>query len=90
MRVDGVSAKPATAIRTGDRVTARVGDRDRDLEVVTVIDRRVGASVAVTCYQDHSPPPPDRQWAPPVFARDRGTGRPTKRDRRVMDRYRQR
>lgn len=86
--VNGLPAKPATKVAVGDRVQVRVAHRDRDFEVVQVIDKRVGASVAAACIVDHSPPEPDRDRTPPVFERDRGTGRPTKRDRRTMDRYR--
>ena len=46
VRVNGVAAKPATPLRAGDRVAAVVGDRLRVLEVVQVIDKRVGAAVA--------------------------------------------
>ena len=90
VRVNGVAAKPATPVRAGDRVEAVVGDRLRVLEVVQVIDKRVGAGVAGECLIDHSPPPPPRERVDPVFARDPGTGRPTKRERRRLDRLRER
>jgi ribosome-associated heat shock protein Hsp15 len=88
VRVNGSPAKAASPVRVGDRVEARIAGRDRVLEVVRLIDKRVGAPVAVECYVDHSPPPPAREDAAVVFARDRGTGRPTKRDRRHLDRFR--
>ncbi len=86
--VNGAGAKPATTVRVGDRVTVRVAGRVRDLEVARVIDKRVGAAVAAGCVVDHSPPPPAAGAAAPVAARDRGAGRPTKRDRRALDRLR--
>lgn len=91
VRVDGSPAKPATTVRVGSRVDATVHGLRRSFEVVRVIDKRVGAPIAAECLVDHSPPPPkpgDRD--PLVFARDRGTGRPTKRDRRQLDRFRTR
>ena len=88
VRVNGSPAKAATPVRVGDRVEARLAGRPRVLEVVRLLDKRVGAPVAVECYVDHSPPPPPRDEAPPTFRRDRGTGRPTKRDRRQIDRFR--
>jgi len=88
VRVNGAPAKAATTVVVGDRVEARIGRRTRILEVVRVIDARVGAPVAAECLVDHSPPPPPRDQAPPVFERERGTGRPTKRDRRQLDRFR--
>lgn len=86
--VNGKVAKPASTVRVGDRVEAYLHDRRRDLEVAAVIVKRVGASAAVDCYVDHSPPPPDRDETTPAFRRDPGTGRPTKRDRRRLDRLR--
>ncbi|MCU1492954.1 MAG: RNA-binding protein [Acidimicrobiaceae bacterium] len=84
------SAKPAATVHVGDRVTVRVGGRQRELEVATVVDKRVGAALAATYMVDHSPPPPAAELAPPAFARDPAAGRPTKRDRRQLDRLRRR
>jgi ribosome-associated heat shock protein Hsp15 len=86
VKVNGKTAKPATAVKVGDRVEAHLHDRERILEVSTVIVKRVGAALAVDCYVDLSPPPPERDV--PVFQRDRGAGRPTKRERRQLDRLR--
>jgi len=89
--VNGRGAKPATPIRVGDRIEATVGGRTRILEVVRVIDKRVGAAIAAECVIDHSPPLPPREQEPPApFVREHGTGRPTKRERRQLDRFRQR
>lgn len=90
VRVNGASAKPATTVRVGDRVAARAHGRDRVLEVVQIIDKRVGPPVAATCLVDHSPPPPPREDTLPAFLRDPSAGRPTKRDRRQLDRFRSR
>ena len=86
VRINGRAAKAAQPVRVGDRVEARAGDRERILEVTRAIEKRVGAPVAVECYVDHSPPPPERTIEAEAGRRDRGTGRPTKRDRRQMDR----
>ena len=89
VRIGGRPAKAATPVRIGDRVTARIHQVDRDVEVVRLIEKRVGAAVAAGCLIDHTPPPPPRPPEQIEFAeRDRGTGRPTKRDRRQMDRLR--
>ncbi|CAN5635388.1 RNA-binding S4 domain-containing protein [soil metagenome] len=90
VRVNGTAAKPATPIRVGDRVEAVLHDRVRILEVVQVIDKRVAAPVALECLLDHSPAPPPRDDVDPVLARESGTGRPTKRERRQLDRLRNR
>lgn len=86
VRLNGRDAKAAAAVGVGDRIEARVHGRDRVVEVVRVIDKRVGASVAAECYVDHSPPLPPRDDA--TTERERGAGRPTKRDRRQLDRFR--
>lgn len=88
VKVNGTTAKAATTLKVGDRVDALVhGDR-RTLEVVRLIDKRVGAPIAVECYVDHSPPPSADEPGPSLPVRDRGAGRPTKRERRQTDRLR--
>ncbi len=86
VRINDVRAKPATMVVVGDRVSARVGDRDRVVQVSRIIATRVGPPVAAQCLIDHSPAPPPRELAAPALERDRGTGRPSKRDRRQVDR----
>ena len=89
VKVNGTTAKPATPVRPGDEVVAQVGGRRRVLEVVRAIDKRVGAPVAAECLVDRTPPPPAGVANVPVFVRDPSAGRPTKRDRRQLDRLRQ-
>jgi ribosome-associated heat shock protein Hsp15 len=88
VQVNGAPAKPATKVHVGDRVTARLGGRERDLEVVQLLEKRVGAPAAADALIDRSPPPPPRELAAPALVRDPGAGRPTKRDRRAIDRLR--
>lgn len=87
VRVNDRPAKPSTTVVPGDRVQARVGETTRIVEVVRVIQKRVGAADAVTCFLDRTPKPPPTV-AIPVAVRDRGAGRPTKRDRRLLDKWR--
>lgn len=87
VRVNDRPAKPATPVAPGDQVRALVGDTVRIVEVTRVIQKRVGAADAVTCYRDHTPARPVAS-TPPVAVRDRGAGRPTKRDRRRLDKWR--
>ncbi|BBX16304.1 RNA-binding S4 domain-containing protein [Mycolicibacterium duvalii] len=86
VRVNGGVAKPSTPVVTGDEVRARLGDHTRIVEVLSPIPKRVGASVAVSCYRDRTPAVP-RTAAVPVAVRDRGAGRPTKRDRRALEKW---
>ena len=87
VRVNRAPAKASTPVKVGDRVEAFV-ERERILEVVRVIDKRVGAVVAATCLVDHSPPVLVVQRQPRIFVREPGSGRPTKRERRELDRLR--
>jgi ribosome-associated heat shock protein Hsp15 len=89
VRINGKAAKPSSPVGVGDRVEARLNARERIVEVTKVVKRRVGAAPAAECFDDHSPLPPERDPFQPVFAvRDPGAGRPTKRDRRRIDRLR--
>jgi ribosome-associated heat shock protein Hsp15 len=86
VRIDGKAAKPASPVSVGRTVEARLHGNQRIVEVARVIDKRVGAPIAVECYVDRSPAPPPRDRSAPAAVRDRGAGRPTKRDRRRLDR----
>jgi ribosome-associated heat shock protein Hsp15 len=86
VRVNGVRAKPAQTVRVGDEVRIRHDGREHIVVISRIITKRVGAPVAAECYIDKSPPPPPREVSVPVAVRDRGTGRPTKRERRSIER----
>jgi len=84
--VNDERAKPAQSVRIGDVVRVRIEGEERVLQVARLIVKRVGAPVAVECYQDLTPPKPPREERVLTVIRDRGAGRPTKRDRREIDR----
>ncbi|WP_147944838.1 MULTISPECIES: RNA-binding S4 domain-containing protein [Microbispora] len=86
VRVNGVRVKPAHVVRAGDEIRLRHEGRERIVVVSRIITKRVGAPVAAECYVDKSPPPPPREEAVMVAVRARGAGRPTKRERRSIDR----
>ncbi|MFM9378342.1 DUF3558 family protein [Gordonia sp. VNK21] len=88
VQVNGVTAKPATPVAVGDEVRVRIHGRDRIVEVTKLISKRVSAPAAAECYLDHSPPPPPREVLAGIPRRDPGAGRPTKRERRQLDRLR--
>ena len=85
VRVNDARAKPASPVRVGDTVAARAGGRERVVEVVRLIETRVGAPIAAECLIDHSPPPAPKEETPLFAYRQRGAGRPSKRDRRQLD-----
>jgi ribosome-associated heat shock protein Hsp15 len=81
VKVDDTAVKPAYAVHPGQTVDVRTPGGHRVLKVVALGERRGPASVAATLYEDLTPPEPED----PVFARrDRGSGRPTGRDRRSI------
>jgi ribosome-associated heat shock protein Hsp15 len=88
VRLNGARAKPAAGVKLGDRISARTEAGERILEVAAVIDKRVGAPIAASCYVDHTPVVPPESLGPAAFIRDPASGRPTKRDRRRLDRLR--
>ena len=88
VRINGARAKPAAPVRVGDRIAARTRDREREVEVTRLVPTRVGAAIATECFVDHSPEPTPVERMPPVAARGRGAGRPSKRERRQLDRLR--
>ncbi|MFG2883196.1 RNA-binding S4 domain-containing protein [Streptomyces sp. NPDC048297] len=88
VHVNGERVKAAHSLHIGDEVRLRHEGRERIVIVKRLIRKRVGAPVAAQCYIDNSPPPPPREATAPAGLRDRGTGRPTKRDRRELERLR--
>ncbi|MBF6244893.1 MULTISPECIES: RNA-binding S4 domain-containing protein [Nocardia] len=86
VRVNGTTVKPAHQIKPGDEVRVRNAGAERIVVVVRPIVKRVGASIATQCYIDKSPPPPAPEIVAAMPKRDRGAGRPTKRERRETDR----
>ena len=87
VRVNGERAKPAQSIGVGDEVRVRLAD-ERILVVRGLLVKRVSASAAAENYTDLTPPRPPRVEVPVTVERDRGSGRPTKRDRRDLERLR--
>ncbi|MCU1546805.1 MAG: RNA-binding protein [Homoserinimonas sp.] len=88
VRVNGERVKAAQGVRIGDEVRVRVAGFDRILIVQKIITKRVGAPDAAAAAFDKTPPPPPREETAVVAVRDRGAGRPTKRERREMERLR--
>ena len=90
VRVNGDRAKAAQPVRAGDELRVRIAGFERILVVRQPLSKRVGAAVAAAAVEDHTPPPPPREERAFVPIRDRGAGRPTKRERRDIDRLRHR
>ena len=85
--VNDQAAKPAKLIRSGDLLQITQPGRKRIVRVVGISDRRGPGAQAAELYADLTPPPPPKEArTPPSVHRPRGAGRPTKRDRRLLDR----
>jgi len=87
VRINGDRAKPAQHVAPGDEV--RFAVEGGPARIVIVRDaglvKRVGAPIAQAAYDDESPPPPPPEERLFLGVRDRGAGRPTKRDRRDIE-----
>ena len=88
VQVNGERAKAAQPVHIGDEVRLRNTDLERTVQVARLVAKRVGASVAVECLVDLTPPPPPREEVAATIQRDRGAGRPTKRERRELEKLR--
>ena len=88
VQVNGASAKPAQAVRVGDVVRVRAHGHERIYEVVDLAAKRGSAAEAARLFHDLTPPPPPKTERPAPVVRDRGAGRPTKRERRQLDKLR--
>lgn len=89
----GLNDGPARAhklVRPGDLITITTPDGERRWKVLGSSVRRGSASVARRLYEDLTPPLPPRPAKPSAPQRERGLGRPTKRERREIDRWRHR
>jgi ribosome-associated heat shock protein Hsp15 len=92
VKVGGVSVKPSYQIAAGEIVVVKKNGFNFEFRANTLIEKRVGAAIAVTCYEDVTPPDEKLKYAewfsnsaPTNEKRERGTGRPTKKERREID-----
>ncbi|WP_181156229.1 RNA-binding S4 domain-containing protein [Microbacterium sp. MYb45] len=85
VRVNGEKVKAAQQIRVGDELRIRIAGFDRILFVRQLLVKRVGAPAAALAYEDRTP---EREPQAALGLRDRGAGRPTKRERRDIDKLR--
>lgn len=88
--VNGNGAKPHKLVRPADEIEISFTGGKRRLKLLGVGERRGPASVARLLYDDLTPPKPPEPPKDPALWRESGSGRPTKRDRRLLDRMRQR
>ena len=86
VRINGATVRPSHVLRVGDEVRAEPPRGPVVLRVLGLAEKRQAPLRARELYEDHSPPPPPREER--VMSRAFGSGRPTKSDRRALDRLR--
>lgn len=86
VKLEGESLRPNALIEPGLRLEVRRGERLLVLEIVGLAEKRLSPALARELYVDHSPPPPPRDAG--MARRDRGAGRPSKRERRSLRKLR--
>lgn len=92
VKLEGVAVKPAREVKAGDRLDLTIGEDTRTVIVRAIADKRGSAAVAQTLYEETAESIEARERARELrkFAAAPGAdlhGRPTKRDRRRMDRF---
>jgi ribosome-associated heat shock protein Hsp15 len=90
VKLDGENFKPSHVVKIGERYTMSIGHSKKIIVVTDLIEKRQSFDIAKQFYEDHSPPPEKNEFHPSVFfrtniRRDKGTGRPTKKDRRDIE-----
>ena len=85
----GQNLKPSAIVKPGEVYQVSKGIEKKVIEVVELLYTRVESKIAVTKYKDITPLEETQGYKSmfhaPVLKRDRGAGRPTKRDRREID-----
>lgn len=89
VKLKGQNIKPSYPVKVGETYAIQKGAERRVIKVVGLLERRVDAKTAVQFYEDHTPLEETYAYKSvflqPVLQRDRGAGRPTKRDRRDIE-----
>ena len=89
IRVNGADTKPSKMVKVGDTIVARKGAVTYTYKVLELIDKRQGAKLVPNYAENLTPPEELEKLRAPIetffLKRDRGAGRPTKKDRRQME-----
>jgi ribosome-associated heat shock protein Hsp15 len=89
VKLEGQNIKPSHEVKLGEVYQVSKGPDKKIVKVTGLLESRVDAKTAINYYEDITPveqtPAFKSMFQAPVLKRDRGTGRPTKRDRREID-----
>ena len=93
VRLNDEPVKPSSNVSVGDRLQVQKEGFNLQIEVVKLLNKRVGAPLAVTCYVDHTPEEEMNKFKDWFVGkskgefREKGLGRPTKRERREIESF---
>jgi ribosome-associated heat shock protein Hsp15 len=87
VKLNGARVKPAATVREGDVIEMYLGERFRRVVISVVPQAQAAKELARTMYVDETPAQEKVDMVTAIF-RDRGAGRPTKRERREIDKLR--
>jgi ribosome-associated heat shock protein Hsp15 len=91
VKLNGENIKPAHVVKIGERYSMSISTIKKVIEVTSLIEKRQSFEIAKQHYLDHSPPVEKGEVLPSAFfvtvKRERGSGRPTKKDRRDIDEF---
>src|SRR5687767_1461035 len=90
VKVSGQTVKPSRAVKRGEIIEAVTAEFTRTVKMLEPLEQRVGAGKVSQYMEDLTPPSEfqkKRAPAPPSGFRPKGTGRPTKRDRRILQSF---
>lgn len=89
VKISGVNAKPSKNVQPGDIISVRKGAVNFEYRVIQPLDKRVGAKLVPDYAENLTPQEEFDKMRAPVetffVTRDRGAGRPTKKDRREIE-----
>lgn len=95
VKVNGQAAKPAKTIQVGDEITVRFGKRFRTLQVQEITKRSLSAALAKELYREEKPNLSEETLEMIEFVkkmdrkfRPKNKGRPTKKERRQLEKLR--
>lgn len=92
IKIDGESIKASYLLKIGQTVHINRQGEKTILKALKLIEKRVSAPLAIVCYEDLTPPEEKNKLNfPSVFyeVRDRGIGRPTKKNRREIEKFKE-
>lgn len=89
VKLGGNAVKPAYVVKIGETYVVQKGGLKKTIKVLALLEKRMDAKSVLAYYEDLTPPEETQAFKSvflsPILTRDRGAGRPTKKDRREID-----